>query len=325
MDATGLSNFKGRAKPNFAKKAGVDLEMIYVASPNFSDKASEEKDKFKYIIIHHTATSRMQDEDGNFVSLKVLTDPNSQNPVSAHYLILREINGESKIVILVDDDKKAWHAGVSKWLHDNNLNNYSIGIEINNDGITELFSDAQMASLVALLSCLKKVYEINPFNILGHAEIAPNRKIDPSDYFDWKILADYGIAYFPFNEGNSNILCKIGDQGKIVENIQNLLQLWGYRYFDVDGVFDERTKLVIESFQRKYAPYEYRNDELRGCWTHNDDVKMQELLTARKDYYNGDLKIEVNFEKIKNNPMNEFFHPHEEILIAMNINIHDEL
>ncbi|CAG7590353.1 MAG: N-acetylmuramoyl-L-alanine amidase [Candidatus Midichloria sp.] len=314
-------DFLKRIVPDFAKNLGLDWQMLHIPSLNFSEKSANELKK--YVILHHTETT--PEQDCNFhSSLYLLTNSDRPNKVSAHYLILRAeeyVNYSDKhiagIVNLVGDSKKAWHAGSSEWAEDINLNDLSIGIEINNNGFTEAFSNAQMASLIVLLHGLKKAYNISPFNLLGHAEIAPNRKSDPSHHFNWQLLADYGLGYFPLTGGTDEILCKEEDSNETVRAVQNDLLMWGYRYLKADSIFDGGMKSVVESFQRRYAPYEYIS-ALRGCWTNNSQVIINELLKAKEDYTNCKLKIEIDTEKIKEyNPIKIYFAPYKDILVAM--------
>ena len=153
-------------------------------SPNFS-KRKRLKKNIKYIIIHYTG---MKNE---LLALNRLTDHKSK--VSAHYFIKK--NG--KIINLVPDLYEAWHAGISNWKNIQSLNRYSIGIEIQNSGhenIYEKFSSKQINSVKKLLRFLTVRYRVNCKNILGHSDIAPNRKKDPGEKFPWKELAKLKLA-----------------------------------------------------------------------------------------------------------------------------------
>lgn len=140
----------------------------------------------KYVIVHYT--------EGNLEdSLKWLTTINPHgHPVSAHYLIcpLGHIYG------LVDEQKRAWHAGVSQWKEDHNLNATSIGIELVNDGVSA-YTEDQIQALVELLQDIQNRLGILPENILGHEDVAPTRKKDPGEHFPWQHLADLGLAVYP--------------------------------------------------------------------------------------------------------------------------------
>lgn len=137
--------------------------------------------KPNYIIIHHTAQDSIQQ------TIKTFTVTRTQ--VSAHYVIA----DDGSVVQMLNDYLRAWHAGRGSWGKDTDINSSSIGIELDNNG-TEAFSEAQTTTLMALLSKLKKEYNIPTQNIIGHSDIAPTRKNDPSALFPWNILAENGFG-----------------------------------------------------------------------------------------------------------------------------------
>ena len=139
--------------------------------------------KPNFVIIHHTA-QKSTDQTIRTFTLK-------STQTSAHYVIGRD----GKVVHMVNDYLRANHAGVAKWGNETDLNSCSLGIELDNNG-DEPYSDAQISSLVSLLSTLKKKYNIPAANFIGHADIAPKRKPDPNK-FPWQVLADqgYGLWY----------------------------------------------------------------------------------------------------------------------------------
>ena len=209
-------------------------------SPNHSKKMRMRKN-IKFIIIHYTG---MQSE---IESIKRLKDPSSK--VSCHYLI----NRKGEIIQMVKDSYIAWHAGKSKWKNYNNLNSYSIGIELINKGHDfgyQNYSINQIKSLINLCKILKKKYSIKKENFLGHSDIAPLRKTDPGEKFPWKKLSkhEFGNWY----KTKKRLKFK---KNKIVrsEFFKNLHKL-GYRYFNI---FKERKKKeikIIKSFQLHYLP-----------------------------------------------------------------------
>lgn len=144
-------------------------------SPNFGER------KPNFVIIHATSDDTVDE------ALHTLTDPLRQ--VSAHYLVGR--NGD--VFQLVDERARAWHAGDSKWGADTDLNSVSLGIELDNNG-DEPFPDVQISALIALLDRIQERYHIPAANYLGHADIAPRRKVDPSGYFPWARLARHGYG-----------------------------------------------------------------------------------------------------------------------------------
>jgi N-acetylmuramoyl-L-alanine amidase len=140
--------------------------------------------KPNYVIIHHTA------QDSTAQTLKTFTMTSTQ--VSAHYVIGRD----GRVYHMLNDYLRAWHGGVAKWGNTTDINSSSIGIELDNNGV-EPFSEPQVTSLLTVLAGLKKSYNIPAANFIGHADIAPGRKTDPSAKFPWKRLADngYGLWY----------------------------------------------------------------------------------------------------------------------------------
>ncbi len=168
---------------------GADSLMmgdIWVGTTNFNIR------KPNYVIIHHTAQSSTAQ------TLQTFTQPRTQ--VSAHYVIGR--NG--KVYHLLNDYWRAWHAGAAKWGNNTDINSSSIGIELDNNG-TELFAEAQMTSLLQLLAILKKTYTIPTANFIGHSDIAPTRKSDPSAIFPWQQLAQQGFGLWYDPEALENI------------------------------------------------------------------------------------------------------------------------
>jgi N-acetylmuramoyl-L-alanine amidase len=155
------------------QRAGIPT--LWQASPNFDDR------KPNFVILHHTS------DDTIGQAMRTLADP--LRSVSAHYLIGRD----GTIIQLVDERARAWHAGESKWGADTDLNSVSLGIELDNNG-REPFADAQITALLRLLADIKERYRIPAANFLGHADVAPKRKTDPSRYFPWKTLADHGFG-----------------------------------------------------------------------------------------------------------------------------------
>jgi len=223
------------------------MKIIANLSCNFS--ARKQGATINSIIIHYTG---MESFDSAINRLK---SPESQ--VSAHYCI----NSSGQIFQLVADENKAWHAGISFWRNMENLNDYSIGIEIENLGHEfgyEKFSDEQINSVIELCKNLINRHDISPQNIVGHSDIAPDRKEDPGELFPWKKLAEHGIGIyhtisygdeFQYRQGGFTI----GDEGKEIGEIQRKLQVLGYK-IQKSTIFDEDTKKVITAFYRRFMP-----------------------------------------------------------------------
>jgi N-acetylmuramoyl-L-alanine amidase len=137
--------------------------------------------KPNFVIIHHTAQNSCDQ------TLKTFTTTRTE--VSAHYVICRD----GTITHMLNDYLRAWHAGAGKWGNLSDINSSSIGIELDNNG-SEPFSEIQINNLLLLLENLKRAYNIPAANFIGHADIAPTRKVDPSRFFPWKQLADKGFG-----------------------------------------------------------------------------------------------------------------------------------
>jgi len=156
----------------------MNLKLTFLNSKNFDIKKNR---KIKYIIIHYTGMKNQ------ISAIKRLQSEVAK--VSCHYLISKK----GKIYQLVKDQNIAWHAGKSKWEKDTNLNSKSIGIELVNSG-NETFSKNQIEALLGLLTVLKRKYNINPKYVLGHEDIAPERKKDPGPKFPWTKLNKLNLS-----------------------------------------------------------------------------------------------------------------------------------
>lgn len=142
----------------------------FVPSPNFDARRPN------LVVIHHTGDAALKE------ALRTLTSPSHR--VSAHYLIGRD----GQLVQLVDERNRAWHAGAAWWGGLTDINSASIGIELDNNGY-EPYADVQIEALLKLLDDLRERYRIPVANYVGHADIAPGRKVDPSAWFPWDRLA----------------------------------------------------------------------------------------------------------------------------------------
>ena len=219
------------------------LKITRNYSPNFRIPKRLKKN-INYIIIHYTG---MKNE---LMALKRLTDHKSK--VSAHYFIKK--NG--RIHNLVPDLYEAWHAGKSNWKNLKSLNAHSIGIEIQNSGHEnsyEKFSNKQISSVKKLLRFLIARYRINRKNILGHSDIAPNRKKDPGEKFPWKELAKVKLAHWHrLNEKNLKKyrLKKINfsDKKKFFINLYKI----GYRESQSKKNCVIKNRHLIKAFQRRF-------------------------------------------------------------------------
>jgi N-acetylmuramoyl-L-alanine amidase len=195
------------------------------------------------VILHYTGMASAEE------AIARLCDPRSQ--VSCHYLV----DEDGHIVAMVEEDRRAWHAGVSVWAGERDINSCSIGIEIHNPGHDlgyRDFPDAQMAAVEALAGDIVARHRIAAHRILAHSDVAPGRKVDPGERFDWARLARAGIGHWvapePLRGGG---FLQRGDGGEGVEALQALFGVYGYG-IEVTGVFDDATHHVVEAFQRHF-------------------------------------------------------------------------
>ncbi|MCC2595141.1 N-acetylmuramoyl-L-alanine amidase [Pusillimonas sp. MFBS29] len=222
-------------------------------NPNVLDidrsiQATSQNSRVEFIVLHYTST-------GNEASLNIL----SRRNVSSHYLITRE--ERPHVYQLVDESRRAWHAGVSAWFGRSDMNSGSIGIEIVNQGLEgeqwDTYDPVQMQVLASLLHEIIKRHQIKPHNIVGHSDIAPQRKIDPGPRFPWKQLADQGIGRW-YDED----LARQYEQEFLAQGLpdaawtQAALQRLGYTVPDT-GQLDSKTRNVIAAFQMHYRPDRY--------------------------------------------------------------------
>ena len=213
-------------------------------SPNFDKR----RKKIDTIVLHSTHMSFNE-------SMKRLCDPSAK--VSSHYLI--DLKG--KTYQLVEEKKRAWHAGISSWKGKSSLNNNSIGIELvdeNTKGIRiKKFPKPQMESLITLLKILIKKYKILKHNVIAHSDIASDRKDDPGEHFNWPLLASHNVAQYHNavikNEKEQCFLNPKNATIKKIKDIQRMLKEYGYK-IKITGKFDDQTKEVITAFRRRFNP-----------------------------------------------------------------------
>ncbi len=222
---------------------GTGLAHIIQVSPNFGPRQGTKP--VSLIILHYTGMS----------DAKKACDwlCNKASEVSCHYLV----DEQGEIVQMVGEDQRAWHAGVSTWAGEEDINSLSIGIEIQNPGHTLGYRDfpaIQMQTVAKICQDIATRHHIAPRNILAHSDVAPGRKIDPGERFDWKYLHAQGVGHWvePDTISGGTFLQE-GDQGDPVTALQGLLKLYGYG-LEVDGIFGTRTRLVVEAFQRHFRP-----------------------------------------------------------------------
>ena len=223
--------------------------------------------RIRFVVIHYTSIDWEN-------SLKVLT--NERYEVSSHYLIPEggddTYSDQIKIFQLVDEENRAWHAGISKWEERTNINDQSIGIELVNQAECSvrqgsqydytnnyicLFSEFDSDQIDQLILLLKDILsrhdEIKPTYIVGHSDISPDRKFDPGPKFPWKKLYENGIGAWyddqTFEKYNNQFKRKIPD----INQIQCALKRYGYGV-EITNKMDEQTFFVIRAFQYHFTP-----------------------------------------------------------------------
>ena len=216
------------------------IENFY--SPNFSPKKRNIKN-IKYLIIHYTGMKKTSDTIDRLINYK--------SEVSCHYFIKK--NGD--IIRMVPDSYVAWHAGKSNWKKHNFLNKLSIGIELDNPGHVhgyQTFKSEQIKSLIKLLKKLKTKYKIKKENVLGHSDIAPERKKDPGEKFPWYLLARSKLCVWP-NQKLRNLKKfrnqKINkeDKKKFIKNIYKV------GYCKITKMNEKSSnKYLTKAFQRRF-------------------------------------------------------------------------
>ena len=233
-----------------------DVNITPAPSPNFDARTLP----VSLLVLHYTgmengpeALARMQDPDAK---------------VSAHYMV--EETGE--IFGLVDEGKRAWHAGVSSWRGESNINSNSVGIEIVNGGHDyglPDFPDVQILAVIALSKQIMKRCKISAAGVVGHSDIAPQRKDDPGEKFPWRGLAAAGVGYFPQDiSEDRRVLFMPGDRDRGVAIAQSGLAHIGYGA-QVSGIMDPLTVKIIMAVQRRYRP-----DQVDG----NIDIATMDII-----------------------------------------------
>ncbi len=201
----------------------------------------------------------------------------SESGVSCHYVV----DEAGRITQLVPEEERAWHAGVSYWRGERDINSHSIGIEIHNPGHQHGYPDFppdQMAAVIALGKDIVRRHQIVPDNVLAHSDVAPGRKIDPGEKFNWLLLARAGLGLWvrpsPVQADDPGL--GPGASGPRIRRAQELLSSYGYDV-DVTGTLDPRTETVIKSFQLHFRPR-----RVDGCLDRSTEVTLNRLIEASR-------------------------------------------
>ena len=216
------------------------MTAIDAPSPNFDAR----KTPPDMVVLHYTGMPTGAE------ALARLRDPDAK--VSAHYLI----EEDGQLFRLVDEARRAWHAGVAFWKGERDINARSIGIELVNPGHEFGYRDfpsVQIEALIALLGDIRGRWSIPDNHILGHSDVAPERKQDPGERFPWKVLAKAGHGLWAEPPPAPGAPLGLGDEGTGVFALQAGLTRLGYDCAP-SGQFEARTSTVVTAFQRHWRP-----------------------------------------------------------------------
>ncbi|MEP2830482.1 N-acetylmuramoyl-L-alanine amidase [Parvibaculum sp.] len=221
----------------------MPITCIERPSPNFNERPDGRP--VDILLLHYTGM-----ESGEAAASR-LCDPEAK--VSAHYIV----DEAGAITRMVPEEMRAWHAGVASWAGESDINGASIGIEIVNGGHDfgcPPYPEAQMQAVETLSLEILSRHPIPARRVLAHSDVAPARKADPGEWFDWARLARRGVGLWvepePIVEGP--VLAQ-GDRGDTVAELQYMLADYGYG-LEVLGRYDENTKAVVTAFQRHFRP-----------------------------------------------------------------------
>src|ERR1700689_5073492 len=247
----------------FPATSSVVAEVV--PSPNHGERKDGRRPDL--ILLHYTG---MQHSN---VALALLTRAGSE--VSAHYFVFED----GRVVQTVEESRRAWHAGVSCWAGETDINSCSIGIEIANPGHDYDYPDfpaRQIAAVTALCRGILPRHEIPPERILAHSDVAPARKQDPGEKFPWRTLHDSGVGHWvkPAKITDGPLLA-LGDRGDAVAAMQRSLSEYGYGVA-VNGNYDSVMHETVAAFQRHFRP-----DRVDGVWDASTRATLQDLIAHR--------------------------------------------
>jgi N-acetylmuramoyl-L-alanine amidase len=240
------------------------MSLIAAPSPNFDARRAPPD----MIVVHYTGMTSGED------ALARMCDPAAK--VSAHYMI--ETDG--RIFELVPEARRAWHAGVSFWKGERDVNSISIGIELVNPGHDLGYADFpedQIDALTGLMDAIRGRWEIPDGRILGHSDVAPERKIDPGEKFPWKRLAQDGHGLWLEPQAAPGVPLGVGDEGTGVFALQAGLTRLGYDSAP-SGQYDAHTETIVRAFQRHWRP-----EGVDGIADGETRARLVHLLRAAAD------------------------------------------
>jgi N-acetylmuramoyl-L-alanine amidase len=252
-----------RLMPAFQPDSFIVAEVM--PSPNHDER----KHALDMILLHYTG---MQTGEAALERLCA-----AESKVSAHYVVFED----GHIVQCVPEERRAWHAGVSSWAGETDINSCSIGIEIVNPGHEFGYRDFPLRQIAAVISLCKSIITrrgpISADRILAHSDVAPTRKQDPGERFPWALLSESGIGHWvrpapPTLDGRA---LKPGDSGEMVTRLQHALRTYGYG-IEETGQYDELTRDVVIAFQRHF-----RQARVDGIADTSTQLTLRALIETR--------------------------------------------
>ncbi|MGI9261611.1 MAG: N-acetylmuramoyl-L-alanine amidase [Woeseiaceae bacterium] len=268
------------------------LPMIDAPSANHNSRVN-------YLVIHFTSEHFAE-------SLRLLTQ-RTDSPVSSHYLVPEPgdetySDGRLRIHRLVEEDRRAWHAGRSYWAGAESLNNNSIGIEIVNrsacvDDSPDTknpvpedqtcsfleYPEEQLDLVVGLVTDILERYpDIDPVDVIGHADIAPGRRVDPGPLFPWQRLYDHGIGAWYDDATARQYRMQFATKMPSIHEVQIALGTYGYK-IEPTGENDVQTRFVVRAFQMHYRPTGFSGQV---------DAETAAILFALNDKYRPDASLQ---------------------------------
>jgi|SRR5690606_14593827 len=221
--------------------AGIDKSYDYASAMHFDVR------KPQFVMIHHTSQ--------NSIAQTIRTFQLAHTKVSSHYVIGKD----GRVVQMLNDYLRSWHAGRGKWGNITDMNSVSIGIELDNNG-SEPFPDAQINSLLSLLDSLKNKYRIPQKNFIGHSDFAPSRKNDPNVFFPWQVLAQKGFGiwynpdFLPTPPANFNPIDALKLIGYDTSNLRATIIAFKRKFIrrDLSGELTDYDKSILYDLYKKF-------------------------------------------------------------------------
>jgi N-acetylmuramoyl-L-alanine amidase len=252
------------SRPAFPAESVVVAEVR--PSPNHNERKDDRRPDI--ILLHYTGMPNAAD------ALERLCSAASE--VSAHYFVYED----GRVVQMVEESRRAWHAGVASWAGETDINSASIGIEIANPGHDYGYPDfpkRQIAAVTALCRGIQTRHTIPPMRVLAHSDVAPSRKQDPGEKFPWRTLYDSGVGHWvkPTPIGKTGSVLTLGDRSVAVTALQEALAQYGYG-IAVNGTYDSATHDVVTAFQRHFRP-----EQIDGLGDESTRATLTDLLAQR--------------------------------------------